>query len=217
MAIVNELPQYIEEDKELKAQLRAFLDDAFPDGTVLKKGTKVVYAIYAMGRMEAIWGKDCQEFKPERWLRDGRYMSESAYKFTAFNGGPRLCLGKDFAYYQMKFAAASILYRYRVKVVENHLAVPKLALTMYMKHGLKILTPSVGTISWRRLCHDKLSKALDLYVDSAALIYSLELCVRLWESSQKGSWNCVVCSVKDRIYRLILNLQESGNRHFTRS
>ncbi|GAV60991.1 p450 domain-containing protein, partial [Cephalotus follicularis] len=113
-------------------------DDVFPDGTVLKKGTKVVYAIYAMGRMEAIWGKDCREYKPERWLRNGRYISESAYKFTAFNGGPRLCLGKDFAYYQMRFAAASIIYRYRVKVVENHHVVPKLALTMYMKHGLKV-------------------------------------------------------------------------------
>ncbi|XP_010245486.1 PREDICTED: cytochrome P450 86B1 [Nelumbo nucifera] len=113
-------------------------DEVFPDGTKLKKGTKVIYAIYAMGRMESIWGKDCREFKPERWLRDGRFMSESAYKFTAFNGGPRLCLGKDFAYYQMKFAAASIIYRYHVKVVENHPVVPKLALTMYMKYGLKV-------------------------------------------------------------------------------
>ncbi|KAK3222443.1 hypothetical protein Dsin_009468 [Dipteronia sinensis] len=113
-------------------------DDIFPDGTVVKKGTKVIYAIYAMGRMEAIWGKDCKEFKPERWLRDGRFMSESAYKFTAFNGGPRLCLGKDFAYYQMKFAAASIIYRYHVKVVKDHPVLPKLALTMYMKHGLKV-------------------------------------------------------------------------------
>ena len=91
-----------------------------------------------MGRMEAIWGKDCREYKPERWLRDGRFMSESAYKFTAFNGGPRLCLGKDFAYYQMKFVSASIIYRYHVKVAKNHPVQPKLALTMYIKHGLKV-------------------------------------------------------------------------------
>ncbi|KAJ8769907.1 hypothetical protein K2173_008989 [Erythroxylum novogranatense] len=113
-------------------------DDKFPDGTELKKGTKVIYAMYAMGRMKEIWGEDCREFKPERWLRDGRFMSESAYKFTAFNGGPRLCLGKDFAYYQMKFVAASILYRYHVNVVKDHPVMPKLALTMYMKHGLKV-------------------------------------------------------------------------------
>ncbi|KAK4750304.1 hypothetical protein SAY87_027753 [Trapa incisa] len=113
-------------------------NDVFPDGTVLKKGTKVLYMIYAMGRMEVIWGPDCKDFKPERWLRDGRFMSESSYKFTTFNGGPRLCLGKDFAYYQMKFTAASILYRYRVKVAAGHPVVPKLAITMYMKHGFKV-------------------------------------------------------------------------------
>uniref|UniRef100_A0A0D9XKV2 Cytochrome P450 n=1 Tax=Leersia perrieri TaxID=77586 RepID=A0A0D9XKV2_9ORYZ len=113
-------------------------DEVFPDGTVLKKGTKVIYAMYSMGRMESIWGEDCRDYKPERWLRDGRFMSESAYKFTAFNGGPRLCLGKDFAYYQMKFAAASILHRYRVDVVDGHPVAPKMALTMYMKYGLKV-------------------------------------------------------------------------------
>uniref|UniRef100_A0A0E0M903 Cytochrome P450 n=1 Tax=Oryza punctata TaxID=4537 RepID=A0A0E0M903_ORYPU len=113
-------------------------DEVFPDGTVLKKGTKVIYAMYTMGRMESIWGEDCREYKPERWLRDGRFMGESAYKFTAFNGGPRLCLGKDFAYYQMKFAAASILRRYHVHIVDGHPVAPKMALTMYMKHGLKV-------------------------------------------------------------------------------
>ncbi|XP_054810081.1 cytochrome P450 86B1 [Prosopis cineraria] len=113
-------------------------DNTFPDGTELKKGTKVIYAIYAMGRMEGIWGKDCREFRPERWLRDDRFMSESAYKFTAFNGGPRLCLGKDFAYYQMKYVAASIIYHYHVRVVQNHPVLPKLALTMYLKHGLRV-------------------------------------------------------------------------------
>lgn len=132
-------------------------DEVFPDGTVLKKGTKVVYAIFSMGRMESIWGKDCRDFKPERWLRaGGRFTSESAYKFTAFNGGPRLCLGKDFAYYQMKFVAAAVLLRYHVAVSEGHPVVPKMALTMYMKHGLKVtlrrrdgaglLTKKAGTV-----------------------------------------------------------------------
>ncbi|TYG36537.1 hypothetical protein ES288_D13G072700v1 [Gossypium darwinii] len=91
-----------------------------------------------MGRIESIWGKDCREYKPERRLRDGNYMSESAYKFSAFNGGPRLCLGKDFAFYRMKFTAASILYCYTEKGVKGHPVAPKLALTMYMKHRLMV-------------------------------------------------------------------------------
>ncbi|KAF6158398.1 hypothetical protein GIB67_019437 [Kingdonia uniflora] len=119
-------------------------DDVFPDGTTLKKGTKVIYSIHAVGRMKSVWGKDCMEFKPERWLTDGKFAREPTYKFTAFNGGPRDCLGKDFAYYQMKFIAASIIHRYCVKVERNHPVVPKLSLSMYMKYGLKV------TISSRR-------------------------------------------------------------------
>ncbi|KAF6145825.1 hypothetical protein GIB67_028820 [Kingdonia uniflora] len=114
-------------------------DDVFPDGTQLRKGTSVFYSIYAMGRTESIWGKDCQEYKPERWLKDGKFVSESSYKFPVFNGGPRVCLGKEFAYYQMKYVSASIIYRYRVKVVEDHPVVPKLAFSMTMKYGLKIV------------------------------------------------------------------------------
>ena len=59
-----------------------FSDEVFPDGTVVKKGTKVVYAIFSTGRMESVWGRDCREYKPERWLRDVGFMSESAYKFS---------------------------------------------------------------------------------------------------------------------------------------
>lgn len=94
--------------------------------------------IKKMDYLQAALSEALRLYPSERWLRDGRFTSESAYKFAAFNGGPRLCLGKDFAYYQMKFAAASILYRYQVKVIENHPVVPRMSLTLYMKYGLKV-------------------------------------------------------------------------------
>lgn len=79
-------------------------DDTFPNGIKLMKRTKVIYAIFSMGRMKSIRKKDCSEFKPERRLTKNIYfMSEAYYKFTTFNGGSRLCLGKDFAYYQTKY------------------------------------------------------------------------------------------------------------------
>uniref|UniRef100_A0A7N2L877 Cytochrome P450 n=1 Tax=Quercus lobata TaxID=97700 RepID=A0A7N2L877_QUELO len=113
-------------------------DDVFPDGTMIRKGSQIVYCIYSMARMESIWGKDCLEFKPERWLKDGQFVSENQFKNVAFNAGPRLCLGKKFAYMQMKMIAASILLRYEVKVVEGHKVDPKLTTTLYMKHGLLV-------------------------------------------------------------------------------
>ncbi|KNA21513.1 hypothetical protein SOVF_042410 isoform A [Spinacia oleracea] len=113
-------------------------DDVFPDGMTIGKGHRVLYHVYAMGRLKSIWGEDCSEFKPERWFKDGQFVPENQFKYVVFNAGPRLCVGKKFAYTQMKMVAASILLRYRVKVVEGQVIVPKVTTTLYMKHGLHV-------------------------------------------------------------------------------
>eukprot|EP01018_Ginkgo_biloba_P012963 Gb_16065 [translate_table: standard] len=113
-------------------------DDVLPDGTRVQKGSNVLLMFYSTGRMERIWGKDCREFKPERWLRNGKFLSETEFKYPVFNAGPRRCSGKDFAYLQMKWLAASILLRYRVKQVRGHRAVPKFGMMLGMEHGLPV-------------------------------------------------------------------------------
>jgi cytochrome P450 len=92
-----------------------------------------------MGRMESIWGEDCLEFKPERWISEqGRIVHVPSYKFIAFNAGPRTCLGKDMSFIQMKIVASSIIWNYRVQVVEGHPVLPKISVVLHMRHGLKV-------------------------------------------------------------------------------
>ncbi|KAF5816784.1 putative abieta-7,13-dien-18-ol hydroxylase [Helianthus annuus] len=87
-----------------------FSDDVLPDGCIVKKGDMISYMPYAMGRMKFIWGDDAQEFKPERWLdQNGCFHSQSPFKFTAFQAGPRTCLGREFAYRQMKIFSSILL------------------------------------------------------------------------------------------------------------
>ena len=59
--------------------------DILPDGYRVKKGDAIFYMPYAMGRMTYIWGDDVEEFRPERWLKDGVFQPESPFKFIAFN------------------------------------------------------------------------------------------------------------------------------------
>ncbi|CAK9219789.1 unnamed protein product [Sphagnum troendelagicum] len=116
----------------------ALEDDVLPDGTHIPKRTGVAYHPYAMGRMEKLWGADCLEFKPERWLKDGVFVPESPYKFAVFQAGPRVCLGKDFAMLQMKLVAAGLLTQFTFSVPENFKPTYALSLTMPIKNGLPV-------------------------------------------------------------------------------
>nr|UHB15512.1 cytochrome P450 [Paris polyphylla] len=113
-------------------------DDVLPDGTEVRKGWTLMYSAYAMGRMEGIWGKDCLEFRPERWLDEvGVFKPTDPFRYPVFHAGPRLCLGKDFAYIQMKAVAASILERFELEVAEERGRYQQL-LTLRMAEGLPV-------------------------------------------------------------------------------
>ncbi|GKA76311.1 cytochrome P450 86A1 [Tanacetum coccineum] len=116
-------------------------DDILPDGTKVPAGSTVTYSIYSVGRMKSVWGEDCLEFKPERWLSETGEKFEppkDGYKFVAFNAGPRTCLGKDLAYLQMKSVVSAVLLRYRLSLVPGHKVEQKMSLTLFMKNGLKV-------------------------------------------------------------------------------
>ncbi|EPS59487.1 hypothetical protein M569_15318, partial [Genlisea aurea] len=114
---------------------RAAADDVLPDGTFVPAGSSVTYSIYSAGRMRSTWGEDCLEFRPERWLSAGgdEFVMHDQFKFVAFNAGPRICLGKELAYLQMKSIAAAVLLRHRLSLVPGHKVEQKMSLTLFMK------------------------------------------------------------------------------------
>ncbi|CAJ2637218.1 unnamed protein product [Trifolium pratense] len=109
--------------------------DILPSGDHVSQNTRLMYSLYAMGRMEQIWGEDCMEFKPERWLSDkGHIIHVPSYKFIAFNTGPRSCLRKDIGFVQMKMVAAPILFKFHIHVAEGHPVTPRISIILRMKH-----------------------------------------------------------------------------------
>ncbi|KAK3123123.1 hypothetical protein QOZ80_8AG0624330 [Eleusine coracana subsp. coracana] len=115
-------------------------EDVLPSGHKVHAGDTVLVSVYAMGRMESVWGEDCRNYRPERWLNDDRagLRYVPSYKFVSFNTGPRSCPGKNIAVAQMTSVAATVMWNFDVKVVEGHAVEPKLSVVLQMKNGLMV-------------------------------------------------------------------------------
>ncbi|KAL6613804.1 hypothetical protein ACP70R_036074 [Stipagrostis hirtigluma subsp. patula] len=69
--------------------------DVLPDGTAVHAGWFADYSAYAMGRMPRLWGDDCREFRPERWLDDvGEFVAADAARYPVFHAGPGRAPGR---------------------------------------------------------------------------------------------------------------------------
>jgi len=81
-----------------------------PDGrspVYLPPETEVNYSIHVMHRGKDIWGADAEEFKPERFI--GR---RSGWEYLPFNGGPRICIGQQFALAEASYVVVRLLQRF---------------------------------------------------------------------------------------------------------
>ncbi|XP_022898746.1 cytochrome P450 94C1-like [Olea europaea var. sylvestris] len=120
-------------------------DDILPDGTFVAKGTRVTYHPYAMGRMETIWGPDCLEFKPERWIQDGIFKQVNPFKYPVFQAGFRVCLGKEMALVEMKNVALSFIRQFDIQMANpSHTLKFTPGLTATVKNGLPVFVQGIN-------------------------------------------------------------------------
>ncbi|GAB9462968.1 Cytochrome p450 [Globisporangium polare] len=105
-------------------------DTTLSDGTFVKQGTIVMLPLYAMGRMEHLWGPDALEFKPERWIdsKTGTLATMSPFKYVPFGAGPRVCLGKSFSIMESKMIVSALLSKFEFKTAKDPHAYAYLAL-----------------------------------------------------------------------------------------
>ena len=114
--------------------------DVLPDGTAVGAGWFVTYNSYAMGRMESVWGEDAGTYRPERWLdaTEGTFRPESPFRYPVFHAGPRICLGKEMAYIQMKSIVACVLEEFQLAVDGKYRPRQLPSLTLRMADGLPV-------------------------------------------------------------------------------
>ena len=65
---------------------------------LVRKGEAVAYSVYAMHRRKDLYGKDADQFRPDRWESgSGKEpdLRNIGWGYLPFNGGPRVCLGRE--------------------------------------------------------------------------------------------------------------------------
>ena len=74
---------------------------------LLRKGEAIGYSVYAMHRRKDIYGADAHDFRPERW--ENNALKDIGWGYLPFNGGPRICLGQDFALLEATYTVARLV------------------------------------------------------------------------------------------------------------
>lgn len=101
---------------------RKALEDTFlpvgggKDGTspvFVPKGHTVQWSLFAMHRRKDLYGEDADLFKPERWLdQNDRKGLRVGWEFLPFNGGPRVCIGQQFALTEVSYITIRLLQEF---------------------------------------------------------------------------------------------------------
>jgi cytochrome P450 len=97
----------------------------------LSAGTLATINIYNIHHNPNVWGKDVEEFRPERFSpEESKNRHSNAY--MPFGGGPRTCIGNRFSLLEQKIFLVQLLRRFKLELPDpTYIAKPS-----YMGTGL---------------------------------------------------------------------------------
>ena len=98
-------------------------------------GTQLIVSQWVTHRDERFFEK-AEEFLPERWL-DGSTDGLPRYAYFPFGGGPRLCIGRQFATLEATLLLATILQRFRLRPANGPVE-PRPSLSLRPRGGMRM-------------------------------------------------------------------------------
>lgn len=79
------------------------------DGLEIPEGSTLLFSMYEIHRHKDFW-EEPEKFVPERFTDPKKYSSS----YYPFGAGPRMCIGNNFAMYEMILTVAELVSRYRI-------------------------------------------------------------------------------------------------------
>ena len=135
---VNDLPQLsytrmvIDEVLRLYTPAWLFMRRAVQndeiEGYHLPKGIFVLVSPYALHRHPGIWEKP-EQFRPERFLPE-QAERRPRFSYLPFGGGPRICIGNNFALMEMTLVVATLAQRYHMELLPEQGVEPMPLITL---------------------------------------------------------------------------------------
>ena len=110
-------------------------DDVF-DGIRITKSNDVLCLIYGVHHNSKYW-EDPEKFDPERFTSENKER-HVPFSYMPFGGGPRLCIGNNFALMEMQFVLAMLIKRYRFELVPDQQIEINPLVTLRPRHGIKV-------------------------------------------------------------------------------
>ncbi|KAA8547807.1 hypothetical protein F0562_004236 [Nyssa sinensis] len=101
----------------------------------IPKGLSIWIPVLAIHHSEELWGKDANEFNPDRFATK---TFAAGRHFIPFAAGPRNCVGQAFAIMEAKIILAMLISRFSFTISENYRHAPVIVLTIKPKYGVQI-------------------------------------------------------------------------------
>jgi cytochrome P450 len=131
----------VEEAMRLYPPVWGFMRQAIePDevgGYRVPKRAVVTISPYVTHRHPAFW-EEPERFDPERFALE-QVRARLRFAYLPFSGGPRLCIGNEFALLEAQLVVAMTIQRYRLRLVSGTPVEPESRLTLRPRGGLPMV------------------------------------------------------------------------------
>ncbi|MFL5575926.1 MAG: cytochrome P450 [Gemmatimonadaceae bacterium] len=104
---------------------------------VLPPRTIVVLSQYVTHRDPRFW-PDAERFVPERWTPEAQ-AARPKFAYFPFGGGPRVCIGEQFAWMEGVLVLATIARRWRLRLAPGQAVSPRPMITLRPHDGIRVV------------------------------------------------------------------------------